>query len=87
LGTEIDLRAGVALFFRMSLGAFASGIFFGLGTLGTISLLNRRLDSQENVVETATILALAYLCYFTTDVVWGCSGTSSPRLDIFWTFC
>jgi NhaP-type Na+/H+ or K+/H+ antiporter len=74
LGTSIDFTQGLAMFFRMSLGAAAVGVFFGLGTHGLILLLNRRLLREENVVEVATIVTMAYLCYFVTDVVWGCSG-------------
>lgn len=62
------------MFFRMSLGATAAGLFFGLGTLGLVFLLHRRLSREENIVEVATIVTMAYLCYFVTDVVWGCSG-------------
>jgi len=73
-GTDVDVARGFAIFFRMSLGAVASGLFFGLGTVVILWLLKRRLSSEENVVETATLITMAYLCYFTTDVIWGCSG-------------
>lgn len=58
----------------MSLGGVAVGIFFGLGSLLIMSLMDRRLTREENVVEVASIFALAYLCYFTADPVWGTSG-------------
>jgi len=74
LGTDIDVGEGFALFFRMSLGALASGLFFGIGTLLVLAPLKRRLSQEENMVETVTTITMAYLCYFTTDVVWGCSG-------------
>lgn len=74
LGRNIDVAQGFALFFRMSLGAMASGIFFGLGTIILVRILNRRLNRGENVVETATTIIMAYICYFVSDVVWGTSG-------------
>lgn len=50
-GSEISVGQGFATFFRMSLGAVASGLVFGLGTLGIMWLLKRRLNREENVVE------------------------------------
>ena len=47
---------------------------FGLGALFLLWKLNRRLDRQENVVQTAATITIAYLCYFTADIVWGASG-------------
>lgn len=73
-GQEIDVATGFALFFRMSLGAFASGLFFGLSTCLLLWLLDRRLSRSECVVEIATTLTMAYLCYFVSDVVWRTSG-------------
>ena len=74
LGMDIGVAQGFGIFFRMSLGAVASGIFFGLGTRALLYLLKRRLNREENVVEVATTFTMAYLCYFVTDAVWGCSG-------------
>jgi NhaP-type Na+/H+ or K+/H+ antiporter len=60
-GEEIDVRKGIALFCQKSLGAVAVGLMFGLGILGCLYLLNRRFSREENVVQVATIIGLAYL--------------------------
>lgn len=50
-GTDIDLATGVALFFRMSLGAAAIGLLFSAGLLGMIFLLNRQFNYEESIVQ------------------------------------
>lgn len=74
LGTSYDVAQGFAVFFRMSLGAVASGMLFGWGTRFLLYLLKRRLSREECVVEVATTLTMAYLSYFVTDQVFHCSG-------------
>jgi len=74
LGTQFDIGSGIGRFFRMSLGAVAIGLLFGLGTLFVMSKLNRRLNHEENVVQVTGEISVAYLCYFVADVVWGTSG-------------
>jgi len=74
LGEEIDWGRGIQMFVKMSLGGAAIGIAFGLATIFTMHLLNRRLDREENVVEVSTSLAAAYLCYFTADFALETSG-------------
>lgn len=74
LGEDISVGEGFALFFRMSLGGVAVGIFFGLGALFLLKMLDRRLDHEENVVQVACTVALAYLCYWVGDVAWEVSG-------------
>jgi len=84
VGQDIGGKEGVALFFRMSLGGAAVGIFFGLGQALISYFLRRRLSREENVVEVAATVAMAYLCYFTSEVVWGCSGVIATfALGIF----
>lgn len=73
-GEDVGLARGVGLFFRMSCGGCAVGLFFALGLIFILSLLRRRLNREENVVEVSAIFAMAYLCYFVADVVWGTSG-------------
>jgi NhaP-type Na+/H+ or K+/H+ antiporter len=74
LGTSYDVAQGFAVFFRMSLGAVASGMLFGWGTRLLLYLLKRRLSREECVVEVATTFVMAYLSYFVTDQVFHCSG-------------
>lgn len=73
-GEDIDWAAGIALFVRMSLGGAATGLFFGGLLLAVFRILNRRLSREENVVEVAASVTTAYMCYYTAEVVWGCSG-------------
>lgn len=74
LGDTYNFGSGLAKFCRMSLGAFAIGIFFGLGLLVLLHQLNRRLSGAENVVQVAATIGIAYLTYYTADVVWETSG-------------
>jgi NhaP-type Na+/H+ or K+/H+ antiporter len=68
LGTDYDVASGFAVFIRMSLGAAASGIFFGLGTRVLITLLNRRLNREENVVEVAMTFTMVSLGVLSGDL-------------------
>lgn len=74
MGEDIDLAAGVKLFFRMSLGAVAIGMAFALVTVMLMAFLNRRLNHEENVVEVALEITVAYLCYFVAEIACGTSG-------------
>jgi NhaP-type Na+/H+ or K+/H+ antiporter len=74
LGEDYTFVSGLVKFCRMCFGAFASGLLFAGGLLGILKFLDRRLSREENVVQTAATITIAYLCYYTTDVVWGCSG-------------
>jgi len=55
VGKDFTTGGGFALFFRMSLGGFAIGLFFGFGALLVMGLMDRRLTREENVVEVATV--------------------------------
>lgn len=77
LGEAVDLGLGVNQFFRKAAGGAAIGIFFGLGLLAIMSLLSRRLNREENVTEVALSIVMAYVCYFTAEVVWETSGVIS----------
>jgi hypothetical protein len=74
LGRTFNAASGFAVFFRMSLGAAASGLLFGWGTSVMLRVLKRRLNREENVVEVATSFTMAYLTYFVTEQVFHCSG-------------
>ena len=74
LGIEIGVAEGFAIFFRMSLGAAAIGLAFGLALVLILHLLDQRFSHEESVVQVTAILAVAYLCYFVADAVALTSG-------------
>jgi len=74
LGEQVDNKEGVSLFFRMSLGGMCIGLMFGIGLMFLLNILDKRLNSEENVVQVAATISLAYLCYFTADAAWETSG-------------
>lgn len=73
-GEDIDVAKGIAIFCQKALGGVAAGLFFAFSLLGCLYLLNRRFSREENVVQVATILAVAYLNYYVADFVWETSG-------------
>lgn len=74
IGENIDWPAGIKLFIRMAVGGACSGVLFGLVLLAVLRLFNHNLNRNENVVEVASTITAAYLCYYTSEVVWGLSG-------------
>lgn len=74
LGDEIGVGEGVKIFFRMSLGGAAIGIAFGLGLILLLFLLNRRLDKEENVLQVAATITMAYLSFFVAEILCRTSG-------------
>ena len=68
LGENIDVAKGFAVFFRMSLGGAAFGVAFGLGLVLILYYLNRRLNTEENVIQVAATITIAYLAYYTADM-------------------
>jgi len=74
VGEDFNGGSGTAKFFRMSCGGAAIGLFFGLGLLILLYFLNRQLSREENVVQVAASITIAYLCYYTVRIHW------SPRL-------
>ncbi|GAX29583.1 hypothetical protein FisN_24Lh041 [Fistulifera solaris] len=77
LGEDVGWATGIALFFQKSLGGVAIGLFFGLGLLLFLRLLNRRFNREENVVEVMGTAAIAYTGYYVSDFVWATSGVIS----------
>jgi NhaP-type Na+/H+ or K+/H+ antiporter len=73
-GEEIDWPRGITLFIRMAVGGVAVGILFGVMLLSALRLFTKNLNRHENVVEVASTITAAYLCYYTAEVVWGMSG-------------
>jgi NhaP-type Na+/H+ or K+/H+ antiporter len=73
-GQDVGWAEGVAIFCQKAIGGVAVGVFFGIGTLFLIYILDKRFSHEENVVQVSTVLALAYLNYFVADFVWKTSG-------------
>lgn len=74
VGEEIDLAEGFALFFRMSVGGACIGIAFGIMLVSILYLFNRRLSAEENVLQVASTITIAYACYYVADAVAHTSG-------------
>jgi len=77
VGNEITVGEGFAIFFRMSLGGACIGTLFGVGLVLILYLLNRRLSQEENVLQVASTITVAYLCYYVADAIAGTSGVIS----------
>ncbi|KAL7545570.1 hypothetical protein ACHAWF_008919, partial [Thalassiosira exigua] len=74
LGEDIGWGAGFVLFFRLAFGGAAVGLAFGLGTVVLLGALNRRLAVEERVMQVVVLISVAYLTYFTADVLCVTSG-------------
>jgi NhaP-type Na+/H+ or K+/H+ antiporter len=74
IGEEIDWPAGIKLFIHSAVGGAAAGILFGVLLLTVLRLFTHNLNRNENVVEVASTITTAYLCYYTAQFVWGASG-------------
>jgi len=77
VGNDVNVAEGFAIFFRMALGGACIGILFGVGLVSILYLLNRRLIQEENVLQVAATITVAYLCYYVADAVAGTSGVIS----------
>jgi len=76
-GEDVDVRKGFEMFFQKALGGFAVGLFFGIGQLMFLFYLNRRANREENIVQVTSLIAMAYLNFYTADFVWKTSGVIS----------
>ena len=74
LGEEITLAEGFKSFFRLSLGGVCIGIAFAIALTCVLYILDRRLNTENNVVQVAATVTTAYLCFYTSEVASGCSG-------------
>jgi len=74
VGKTYSVGEGFSLFFRLALGGVAIGLAFGMGLVLLLFLLQRRLNVEENAVQVTATIAVAYLTYYTADVVCGTSG-------------
>lgn len=74
LGEDIDLKEGVRVFCLMALGGCLLGILFGLATCLILFLLDRKLNSEENVVQIVATITMAYLTFYVAEPVSHTSG-------------
>jgi len=74
LGDTVSIAEGFKAFFRLSLGGIAIGIAFSLGLIFILYRLDKRLNNENNVVQVAATVTTAYICFYTSEVISGCSG-------------
>jgi len=77
LGEDITVGQGFALFFQMSIGGALIGIAFGFGLMLLLFVLHRRLDHEENIAQVAAVISIAYLSFYVSEILAGCSGVIS----------
>lgn len=63
----------------MSLGGVAFGIIFGVCLLFILFCLNRKLNTEENVLQVAATVTIAYTTYYVADS----HGTSGLIATVF----
>jgi NhaP-type Na+/H+ or K+/H+ antiporter len=73
-GEEVNWPEGVSLFCQKVLGGVAIGIFFGIGLLFLMYILDHRFSREENIVEVTATAAIAYIGFYVAEVVWETSG-------------
>mmetsp|Transcript_11154 Transcript_11154/g.19589 ORF Transcript_11154/g.19589 Transcript_11154/m.19589 type:complete len:998 (+) Transcript_11154:30-3023(+) len=74
VGEDIDWGEGFKLFFRLSFGGACIGVAFGVGLLIILYNLHRRLSGEDSVVQVVATITTAYLVFFTSEILSGCSG-------------
>jgi NhaP-type Na+/H+ or K+/H+ antiporter len=74
VGEEIGWIRGIIMFLRLSFGGAIIGVLFGVLLVGILFNLNRRLSREECVFQVCATLAIAYLSFFTSEVLLHCSG-------------
>lgn len=74
VGEEIGWGRGIVMFLRLSFGGAIVGVLFGVLLVTVLFNLNRRLSREECVFQVAATMAIAYLSYFTSEVLLQCSG-------------
>lgn len=71
---DVSIGQGIATFFRMSLGGVAVGLAFAIGLLVLLYELDRRLEKENNVLQVAAAVSVAYLSYYVSEQVCQMSG-------------
>ncbi len=65
------------MFFRLAFGGACIGLVFGVGLVTILFNLNRRLSVDENVVQVTSTITVAYLAFYVSEILAGCSGIIS----------
>ncbi|KAL7554240.1 hypothetical protein ACHAWF_017833 [Thalassiosira exigua] len=74
LGGESTVGQAFLIFFRMSLGGLAIGLAFAVALVFVLFHLDRRMEKEEVVLQVAATVTVAYLSFYTSEVVCKCSG-------------
>ena len=74
LGEDSTIGEAFALFFRMALGGAGIGLAFAIALRFILYKLDRRQDKEEIVLQVTATVTIAYLSFFVSEVVAGCSG-------------
>jgi NhaP-type Na+/H+ or K+/H+ antiporter len=74
LGEEATVGQGFQIFVRMALGGTSVGVAFAAALVGILYKLDRRLDRDETVAQVAATVTVAYLSFYTSEVVCEMSG-------------
>ncbi len=74
LGGEVTVAEGFKIFFRMSIGGALIGLAFAICLVLILYFLDRRMDKEDVVLQVAATVTIAYLSFYTSETVAGCSG-------------
>mmetsp|Transcript_51975 Transcript_51975/g.155981 ORF Transcript_51975/g.155981 Transcript_51975/m.155981 type:complete len:801 (-) Transcript_51975:183-2585(-) len=74
LAGEVTIGEAFAVFFRMSLGGVSVGLAFAIGLVFILYKLDRRMEHEETVLQVAATVTVAYLSFYTSEVVCKMSG-------------
>ena len=74
LGGDATVGEAFKLFFRMAAGGCGIGLAFALALRIILYKLDRRMEKEETVLQVAATVTIAYLSFFVSEVVAGCSG-------------
>lgn len=74
---DIGWLQGIGIFIRMSLGGIAVGIAFAGALIFLLAELDRRLERENNVVQVAAAVSVAFLSYYVSEQVCQMSGVLS----------
>lgn len=74
LGDDYTVAEGFVAFLEMSLGAAAVGIAYAMALITMLRYLERRYDHEETVLQVTSTVTVAYLSFYTSEVVLEMSG-------------
>jgi len=74
LGRSLTVGEAFAVFFRMSLGGTAVGLAYAFLLVMILYKLDRKMEREEIVLQVAATVTIAYLSFYTSEVICGMSG-------------